>query len=208
MGTHRSGTSCVATLLASHPDCDATNHRAGEDQAFYKMNAQLLGVNDVGWTNPPSGALKASEMYLCKMRNAVSGWLKGDVTRILKDPRTAYTLPLWLPLMPEDEVTIVATLRAPCDSVRSLVINPGHKMQEPQARKVTLSTISAMIENYAAATVPKCFVVYEELLAAPERTIRPVCKMLGIEVEKLDLDIVRPELRHCRNGRSDDVHTA
>lgn len=120
LGMHRSGTSCVAGMLAAHGVVPAgsvvrnwDNARGHfEATAVVRLNEAVLAYNGGHWLSPPA-AVRWTAAHAAE-RDA----LLAIPSNLLKDPRTLLTLPFWLATaLP---LRLLGIVRAPLAVARSL----------------------------------------------------------------------------------------
>lgn len=120
LGMHRSGTSCVAGMLAAHGITplgtvvrnwdNARGHF--EAAAVVRLNEAVLAHSGGHWLLPPSVVRWTDEQ--AAERDA----LLGHASSVLKDPRTLLTLPFWrASLLP---MRVLGIVRSPLSVARSL----------------------------------------------------------------------------------------
>jgi Flp pilus assembly protein TadD len=120
LGMHRSGTSCVAGMLAAHGVVPAGNVVRNWDNArghfestrAVRLNEAVLAYSGGHWLSPPA------DLRWTAAQAAERDALLAIPNSLLKDPRTLLTLPFWrassLPLR------LLGIVRAPLAVARSL----------------------------------------------------------------------------------------
>jgi hypothetical protein len=205
VGVGRSGTSLLSGILGQlgghipQPEvsADATNPRGfGEPRWVVDFHSRLLRerrvtVNDArpaAWEQTRAAADDAA------VRGELRGWLgeqlaaAGDT--VVKDPRTAWFLPLWMRCAAELGVptSFVTMLRYPAEIVASARDSYG-TWQTVASR--TAAWLNVMLETERATRgAPRAFVRYEDLLAAWPREIARIGPLLEA-----------PALAHVAGGR-------
>lgn len=150
IGMHRSGTSMLAGLLArSGVYIGRRLGRNNEALFFRRLNRWLLAQGGVSWTRPlgfadlladPEGRDLAADYLRTSLRAPRElgfwGWrgLAGNRQGPWgwKDPRTTFTLPLWLELFPEARVVNVE--RHGVDVAESLVVRRRRSLERNRQR--------------------------------------------------------------------------
>ena len=140
LGSHRSGTSAVAGLLASAglelgdvlvPSPDNPKGYF-ESKAVVDANRRLLASMGRDWTFPPSRL--ANDLDLTPLSNAISGLRASGNVWGFKDPRTLFLLPAWAEVIPS--FRFLGVYRPTTDIARSLVRRDG--VTPEVARKIAL----------------------------------------------------------------------
>jgi len=156
LGMHRSGTSVLVQLLARLGLFVGSDLQGDfESTYFLKLNEQLLHRVNAAWDNPlpmrslfdnpEAVAMTRSALAAEVQSNRIGQFLGGGVfakKRLAnfdrpwgwKDPRTIFTLPLWLDLFPK--ARIVYILRNGIDVAESLRARE-RKMLAERAKKIT-----------------------------------------------------------------------
>lgn len=189
-GMHRSGTSCLAGLLAScglspGPDNMLLNRNTPrldnqkghfENQNVVVINEQILNLAGGAWYNPP--APQKIAMAGQALRNFIvhfSNTFSGD---IVKDPRLSLTLEVWRSWCPNLGQTIVS-VRHPLGVAGSLqkrngiAIETGLGMWYEYNRR--------LMTNFDKTSVT--IVDYDMLCQRPEEVLRALLDGIGLETE-------------------------
>ena len=213
LGMHRSGTSAVAGLL-SQLGIDFGEHLMPpgyDNELGYWEHLDIVQLHDrllesLGRSWDDERALPSDWLEREETRNIQSS-LKAIVERDfagrrffgLKDPRLCRLLPLWLPLF-EDlviEPVFILAVRHPWEVAQSLL----RRNWMPPARSYLLwlrHTLEA--ERYSRGS-RRSVVQYEELLRAPEATLKHLTTALDLawgpaaSVERAS-SFLQPSLRH------------
>ncbi|HKJ88779.1 MAG TPA: sulfotransferase [Gammaproteobacteria bacterium] len=195
IGMHRSGTSMLAGLLREAGIY--TGRVLGRnDEAFYfrTLNRWLLAQSGGSWIHPqpirelledaPSREL-AREYLEASLKGprALSYW---GVRGLLpfrrpswgwKDPRTTFTLPLWLDLFPEARVLNME--RHGVDVAESLFVRRGrsaartaHRFHRRKALYRFVSKKSPLVDTPRLASRDRAFALWEEYLAQGREHMR------------------------------------
>ena len=127
LGCHRSGTSVVAGLL--HRACGVSmgelmppteDNPLGYFEALGVVDAHrdLLGQMERDWTCPPS-TFRPGMLDLSTLEEQVEIHKQLPGVWAMKDPRSMFLLPAWSHLG-IDRVRLVAVVRPPADTIRSI----------------------------------------------------------------------------------------
>lgn len=120
LGMHRSGTSCLAGTLESRglylgnvQTYSPFNKKGNrENPIIFNFQESIFNKVDSSWYDPPTEKVpvtaKISEQYL-----EIISEFKGKDYWGFKDPRTVFTLDLWLPLLSDYEIYLIASFRHP-----------------------------------------------------------------------------------------------
>ena len=212
-GMHRSGTSCVAELLASAGlflgdelvEADRRNPRGYfEDRAFVDFHRSLLsahGLADDGFVGDvriePSDAFREQAMKLVEAKRRLLqpwGW---------KDPRSVLLLNFWAELVPDARYFFV--FRPPWDVIDSLFRRGDRVFSlNPRFALTMWMHYNARIRDFARGH-PDCVLVRElaQVIRDPEATCDAVRNDLNITLDPPGLT-VHPELL----SHSDADHAA
>ena len=152
LGMHRSGTSCIAGMLAAHGIAPLGNVVRNWDNArghfeataAVRLNEAVLAHSGGHWLSPPA-ALRWTEAHAAE-RDALLA-VPGS---LLKDPRTLLTLPFWrasaLPLR------LLGIVRAPLAVARSL--SSWRQMPLPAGLALWQAHNIALLAAHRAAPFP------------------------------------------------------
>jgi len=127
LGMHRSGTSCLAGILQSHglflgdvKTSSPFNQKGNRERPdIFNLQESILNHCDSSWKNPPQIKILPSPQINTKLIQLINGFSKNPVWGF-KDPRTIFTLHLWLPLLKNHDVHILASFRHPISVAKSL----------------------------------------------------------------------------------------
>lgn len=187
-GFHRSGTTIVTKLLATHPQLKVGDHAeiTWENLPFYETNRAILKANGGSWRKPPQVkvdvAMQARIVRVLREERA-----KG--VNVLKDPRFCLTAPLWLSTAKAEGIKskILVVTRNPVDSVRSL----------RRLYKVEMDEGLALYERYymnlmrEIPLMPVRTVLFEVFMQDPEGAMKPICEWLGLDAGLLNYECVQ-----------------
>jgi hypothetical protein len=157
LGCHRSGTSVVAGLL--HHACGVSmgdlmppteDNPMGYFEALGVVDAHrdLLGQMERDWTCPPS-AFRPGLLDLSSLEEQIDVHKQLPGVWAMKDPRSMFLLPAWSHLG-LDRVRLVAVVRAPADTVRS--IEKRDHIRQDRAELIVDTYLRRLVE--IADTVP------------------------------------------------------
>ena len=212
-GMHRSGTSCVAELLASAGlflgdellEADPRNPRGYfEDRAFVDYHRRLLsahGLADDGFVADadiePSDTFREQAMQLVEAKRSLLrpwGW---------KDPRSVLFLNFWAELVPDARYLFV--FRPPWDVVDSLFRRGDRVFSRNPCFALTVWTnYNARIRDFARA-YPERVLVRElsQVISAPDA----ICDALRNDLN-ITLDQPRPTVHPALLSHADADHAA
>lgn len=127
LGMHRSGTSCLAGslqeygLFLGNVKTDSPYNKKGNRELpeVFNLQEEILNFFEANWSNPPNVILPKCD------------WIDDRIIEIIeklsdnnfwgfKDPRTIFTLHLWLPLLAKFDVSLIGTFRHPLAVANSL----------------------------------------------------------------------------------------
>lgn len=127
LGMHRSGTSCLAGSLQDHglylgdvktySPFNIKGNRENPD--IFNMQEKLFNQYGGGWTDPPKElliSLEEKNRFQTIVESFSSHGLWG-----FKDPRTLFTLHIWLEVLKAHDVKLVASFRHPLAVACSLL---------------------------------------------------------------------------------------
>lgn len=217
VGVHRSGTSALCTALAAS-GVSFGGHLLGamagvNDEGFWEdtravsVNEALLALLDSSWFSLARG------LEITDWNSACFDSVREDAAKLLragfghgplqavKDPRFCLTLPFWLSLCVDLEISsrVIVINRAPLDVARSLEKRDGF----PLGYGLRLySRYRASIARHAPTD--SLFVRYDDLLLEPAVVLGKLAQALPLNPGDADLDtVVRSDLRHYRSAATD-----
>jgi len=179
VGFPRSGTTLAETFLRGHPDAQVIDE------------VQILGRAAVGLGGifqPPTGTPEqladARERYFAELDELIGPGFSGQV--VDKMPFYLVNLPLIASLFPDAK--IIFAQRHPCDCVLSCFMQTF----VPSDARASFLDLADAADLYDIAMrvfmrgrewtkLPVHTLVYEDLVADPEATLRPVAEFLGLE---------------------------
>jgi len=179
LGMYRSGTSCVAGMLAAHgitpPGTVVRNwdNTRGhfESAAVVRLNEAVLAHNGGHWLSPPSDMRWTVEHAV--ERDA----LLGHADMVLKDPRTLLTLPFWrashLPMR------VIGIVRAPLAVARSL--SSWRQMPVRDGLALWQAHNTALLAAHREATEPFPLLNFDQSETDFLTAVAVAFGMLGIE---------------------------
>lgn len=195
VGTSRSGTSLLASLLNEHSELRMESERF--------QTAILLG-REAPWANVDPAERYAAFLDACdsRAREAVRFWgnklttevlFHGGTRRDLSDRLAIDHLVAQFPAIP-----IVFIVRDGRAVVRSKMTRAGSSLHRACRQWVMAFEF---VEAFEAGAQPTMLVKFEDLVRHPESVIRQVCDFLGIDYEPRMLratnsDFLLPEYRH------------
>ena len=207
LGMHRSGTSLLAQLLRDGGVFMGQRRNSHEEALFFlRQNERLFRLAHAAWDQPAAvtylwqnDALRAAAAAALQREmqswRAWSFWgwrRRGEATWGWKDPRTVFTLPLWLDMFPEARV--VRLCRHPLDVAHSLQKreqNRPDRLHNPlfSARCLTLEGAFSLWVEYetmsqqVTQTLPPAQVYalrYEDLVQQPRDHLAQLQEFLGL----------------------------
>lgn len=191
LGMHRSGTSAVSGVLyhlAVHLGRTVSPAGPSNPKGYFEntrvmlLHEELLASLGSTWDDPrPLPAGWPDDHRLAPWRNRLAAILEdefgGAPLWAVKDPRLCRLLPLWLPLLEEASVRVVALLvvRHPAAVVASNAKRTG--MRREQALELWLEhTLAAERDT---RRLPRAVLSYERLLANWQREVADVAARLN-----------------------------
>ena len=197
VGVGRSGTSLLAGMLGQmgfhipQPEvrADDTNPRGfGEPRWVVDFHHRLMRENRVTVNDSRPAAWERT--YASGRRPAVQSelraWLGGEVQRtdsvVVKDPRTAWFLPLWTRCAEELGVApaCVTMLRHPAEIIASAKQSYGDWQSDASRASAWLNV--TLETEHATRDGDRAFVRYEDLLVDWEREIRRIGRLIDSPV--------------------------
>jgi len=179
VGFPRSGTTLTETFLRGHPDV----HLIDEDAILGRVSVGLGGI-----FQPPAGTPEqlaaARDLYYAEVDELVGPGFSGIV--VDKMPFYLVSLPLIASIFPDAK--IIFAQRHPCDCVLSCFMQTFI----PSDARASFFDLAESADLYDVAMrvfmsgrewtkLPVHTLVYEDLVADPEGTLRPVTEFLGLE---------------------------
>ncbi len=145
LGMHRSATSMVARSLHTAKEVhmgddlllNLHDNPEGhyEDKKFLFLNREILQAAGGWWDNPPSrqNILKAGLRFEGRIKKTIqeavsSARTRGCTSWGFKDPRTALTIDLYVPYLPNPQ--FIVCYRSPVDVAKSLQKRNGFPIQK------------------------------------------------------------------------------
>lgn len=126
LGMHRSGTSCLAGLLqeagvelgevAVASPSNLKGNR--ENSQIMKLNDGVMNYSGGRWDNPPN-KVRWNNSH-AEERDRIVKLMSGNSLWGFKDPRTLFTLPLWLERLQDSDTFFFGTFRHPLRVAMSL----------------------------------------------------------------------------------------
>jgi hypothetical protein len=224
LGMHRSGTSLIARLLDELGLFQGKELQEDHESTwFLALNEQLLKRVNASWDQPNAFLTflrypEAVDLAVQCLRDDLSGQQisgyfglprylkyrslsKFDIPWAWKDPRTIFTLPLWLRLFPAAKLIYI--VRNGVDVAASLrtreVQELARRVEEYPAKRKKLGG-NPMIERASFKGSARCldlaggFSLWEEYVAEAEKNLAAVTqKKLFINYEKLIANPADPE---------------
>lgn len=190
LGTHRSGTSCTAGVIARlgvepAPDdipADDANPRG------YSESVSLNGIlNDFG-AGEPGAEGRLDEWIMSRL---------GPERWLVKDPRLVVCLPRFVELVwgHGESVRIVGVWRQTAEIAASLA-NYGHGPRRARQFAESLARQRDDALRWAmGAEIPTLLVSYPELVAYPAREVGRLAGFLGVPVTDVAVAFPTPKLR-------------
>ncbi len=225
IGMHRSGTSLLAELLQSagiFMGKDLEEHH--ESRFFHRQNQMILKNAHAEWDNPLpmtyllddsqavlkfAGRIRASlksedvQMYLGANKSILARFFRNSATQFpslwgWKDPRTTFTLPIWLNVFPR--LRVLNVFRNGVDVANSLRAREQSYTNQMNwlivsYRCIKLERAFQLWEEYVAMSFRVTSVLpseqvynlrYETLLEHPERELRQLAAFIGIDDSMAD----------------------
>lgn len=208
LGMHRSGTSMVAGVLhklgvvMGHDLVlgNTTEQPGGyyEDREFMQISEKILTRATGGWAHPPdSESIEGIRRYRNKIQELIEQRNSQHQAWGWKDPRTALTLPCFLPYLSSPNLVVV---RRDVESVvKSLVIREKGRMDEETARQLH-DIYQQRIIRYAVP-IGYTIVYYEKAIKWGVGEVDRLIKVLDLkptpEQRQAAIEHIRPELRRC-----------
>lgn len=203
LGMHRSGTSCLTGLLEDAGvflgDVSKSNphNRKGnqENPRIMALHDAVLADAGAAWDRPPRDPVRWAPERLATLREIVSGYW-GHQPWAFKDPRTLFTLPGWLQVLPD--LAFVGTFRHPAVVARSLW----------RRSRFPLEAGLALWQRYNEALLHCCHthrvgLVDFDLPPGPYlNRVAGVFRGLGLEVQAGDMPFFTPGLRRAEADES------
>lgn len=203
LGAHRGGTSALTRVVnllglqAGPPDrlIGATPDNVGghwEVEALSSFDEDLLGHLGGRWSGPPLiDAAKLRELACGDWGERASAAFSTSLPDdgwVWKDPRACLLLPFWRAVL-ADDLVIVAGVRNPVESARSLEARDGLPVQYGMALWERYQR-SAM---FGAGALPVFVVSFDALLADPNDTWDRLGEFLSARGQPVDLEAGRQE---------------
>jgi hypothetical protein len=178
VGMHRSGTSAVTRVVnllgagiardLTPPQVDNNERGFWESETIIAIHDELLAALGAAWDYPfqlPNNWLQSNFAREAKRKLAerIENDFADSRTLVVKDPRIARLLPLWLELLDELQIEplLVIPFRDPLEVVASL-----EKRQAFSPQKSLLLYLWSYLDTEAASRGrPRLFIGYDSLLA-------------------------------------------
>ena len=208
---HRSGTSALARCLMLHglaPPAQRMGPAPDNPRGFWEpprvqqMNDRLLDRFRLAWDDPriidwPRVAPDRMRLLRREAAAALATSFPGRAPFVLKEPRMARLLPIWLPVLAEDGVEpgIVLALRHPAEVMASLV----RRNRLPRNRCLLLWLGHVLAAERDTRHLPRATVRHVDLVADWRAALAPVVPLLpaGAAPDGAAIDaFLAPELRH------------
>ena len=196
LGMHRSGTSCLTGLLEDagvflgEVSKSNPHNRKGnqENLRIMALNDAVLADAGAAWDRPPEQPVPWAPQRLTDLRQVVAGY-RGQGPWAFKDPRTLFTLPGWLEVLPG--LQFLGTFRHPTAVARSLWRRGGLPLEAGIALWQRYNL--ALLDFAAAHHVP---LVDFDLPPGPYlNRVAQVFRTLGLEAQPQDMAFFTPDLR-------------
>ena len=196
VGMHRSGTSCITSILAQnglHLGDDLLAANAINPEGFWESN-EVIRINEnvldrfrYDYTNPagvvthfPGSLLRRAERYLLRLAcKPVVGW---------KDPRTTITWPAWHELLYKNRHVMVACFRHPRNVAKSF-----NACDEKLGYETALECWRKYNSMVASIVADIVFINFDEPL---EPQIRYACSRIGLPFAEASMSSYKPKLVH------------
>jgi hypothetical protein len=211
LGMHRSGTSALARCLMLH-GLAAPAQRMGpapdnprgfwEPPRVQQLNDRLLKRFRLAWDDPriidwPRVAPDRMRLLRREAAAALASSFPDGGPFVLKEPRLARLLPIWMPVLAEGgvEPRIVLALRHPAEVMASLV----RRNRLPRNRCLLLWLGHVLAAEHDTRHLPRATVRHVDLVADWRAALAPVMSLLpaGAEADAAAIDaFLTRELRH------------
>lgn len=213
LGMHRSGTSAVTSLIEAmgvHVGTPSEMIPPSDDnpKGFFERG-DVLAINQAifrhhisNWYNVARYDLQTRpipDMLQQKMQTII-GKMKYYKSFVIKDPRFCYTLPDWLPFLPDP--VIVYCVRHPTSIAHSLKLR--NDMPEDEALLLWERYTTHALKNIDGLPVVACR--YESLIEAPEETVLGMHRLLSSYVPGLHKPMTSPIDPHASNANPTHTH--
>ncbi|MCC6214939.1 MAG: hypothetical protein IT376_08730 [Polyangiaceae bacterium] len=183
LGMHRSGTSCLAAMLAAGGAAAAGDTVRNWDNArghherleLVRLNEDVLAQGGGHWLAPPR-EVRWTATHARERDRLLAGPVAG-LPPLLKDPRTVFTLPFWR--ASQVPFRCLAVVRHPLAVARSLASWRGVSL----AAAIALWSAHArlLLEDQARNDAP--LVDFDQPAAAFVAAVRHACDRLGLECD-------------------------
>jgi hypothetical protein len=226
-GMHRTGTSAVArvvSLLGADLPKDLVPANAGnvrghwEPRAVVRVHNQLLEALGTSSADPlplPKDWLEmaCTQQAKARLTSIIAAEFSESRLFVVKDPRIAKVLPLWLKLLDDLDVdaAVVIPFRHPLEVAASLKTRDNMSL----ATALLLYVDSYLNAELSSRGRRRCFVSYDQLLSDwryLQRKLAGILKgKLQEETSGSSLEIERylsPDLRHHQHDRDDLMRLA
>lgn len=217
IGMHRSGTSLVTKLLhEAGVNMGEEREHNEESLPFLNVNEQVMKANGKTWLEPgsrfhPTCPESAMSMYVNHFKlnldkYSLFGRPRGSLIKILhdvpwgfKDPRTSFTLQMWLDLFPKAKV--IHVVRNPRPVVASLMNRNKIEGEVYDARLDNAQFCLDLWRQYVStcmeqlAHIPdsnKLTIKYEELTQEPAGSVK-LGRFIGRDVNDSSKNIIRQQ---------------
>lgn len=224
IGMHRSGTTLTTRLLEDLGLSMGIKQgkSTSEDLFFQNLNELLLSMSNATWDNPSAMSqtlqnknwlLALTKMIDIELKKSKSNHLKMNISDKknknlwgFKDPRSTYTLPVWINIFPNAKVINIVR---DGKSVASSLLNRGNEnlINSKFLSLVSLDT-SLSLElwaSYVTTAKHNCSslsdeqyleIKYETLLQSPEPTILQILNFLKLDVNKKLITKATSRVKH------------
>lgn len=230
IGMHRSGTTLTTRLLEDlgvAMGAKQCTHNS-EDLFFQKLNKLVFALADSTWDNPEAvSRILHDDNRKTALTQVISALLQESGTRIIptspaageaataastwgfKDPRSTYTLPIWLAIFPNARV--INIIRDGKKVSSSLLQRGRNNLQQTAVLSFVSLSPSLSLDlwaDYVATAEQHCSALpddryfefhYETLLAAPEATIQQLAEFLHLDTSQQAIVNAAARVRHSHN---------
>lgn len=193
-GIHRSGTSAfsgVLQLLGWDLGSDLMGASSENAKGFFEnngvveLNEMLLTEANYRWDNPflyqEKQLPKAAKQKVLDTFDKLWETQFEDATNIaLKDPRLSLLMPFWIDALraKKTDVRTIIVLRHPLEVAQSLAKRNGFSLQ----KSMVLWLNYLLQAEYHSRSLPRAFILFDNLLKSPIKEIKELSKKLDLEL--------------------------
>lgn len=191
LGMHRSGTSALAGVLEKlgvylgSELMQASNSNAKghfENNQLYKVNEALLKQMGSKWDDILyNESLLSDQLDIEKLAETLEQEFQARDIFLIKDPRLAYLLPLYVRVLQSMgvDIKVIIPIRSPLEVANSLKERNGFSIE----KGLLLWVYHFLLAEKYSRGLTRCFTKFDELIHDPQEVIQKLSSSLGINLQ-------------------------